>query len=72
MRIENGTQGQLVIAGVFAGTCGLNAGKVAFSPAPGEKKLEPVCRATLNGKPVVLSDIRPAGDGRSYTAQVHG
>ena len=72
MIIDNGTQGHLTIVGVFVGTCGLSAGKVAFSPPPGVKKLNPVYSAMLNGRSVVLRDVKPAGDGRSYTAQVLG
>jgi hypothetical protein len=69
--IDNGRRAPLVIPGLFAGIAGMSRGQVAFAPQPGVKPLATYA-ATLDGQPVVLTNVQPAGDGRSYTAQVLG
>lgn len=70
--IQNGHRWPLQIEGVFDGECGVGDGRIAFRPlAPGLVS-KANYSALLNGRSVVLSDVRPAGDGRSYTAKVLG
>lgn len=70
--VNNGDRRSLVIPGVFAGTCGISRGRLAFGPVPPAIELLRVYAATIDGRPVVLSNVQPAGDGRSYIAQVLG
>jgi hypothetical protein len=70
--IDNGKRVTLNIPGVFAGIAGMSRSTVAFAPQGVAGKLKPIYAATLDEKPAVLTNVQPAGDGRSYTAQVLG
>jgi hypothetical protein len=70
--IDNGKRVLLVIPGVFAGIAGMSRQTIAFTPQPGVGKLKAVYAVTLDDQPAVLTNVQPAGDGRSYTAQVLG
>jgi hypothetical protein len=70
--INNGRHAPLTIPDVFAGICGWSRGQVAFTPPAPISQPKAAYPATLDGSPVVLTNIQLASDGRSYTAQVLG
>jgi hypothetical protein len=70
--IDNGKRVLLNIPGVFAGIAGMSRRRSHSRRRAGVGKLKAVYAATLDEKPAVLTNVQPAGDGRSYTAQVLG
>ncbi|WP_294390430.1 hypothetical protein [uncultured Sphingomonas sp.] len=69
MIIDAGEQLPLHIHEVFEGVCGVARGMVAFTPNLTDRAPGRVHGALLNGRTVILHDIEPAGDDRSYIAR---
>ncbi|MBB5684297.1 hypothetical protein [Sphingobium boeckii] len=55
MKIDNGTQGHLIIAGVHNGLCGVSDGVLSFQPNIRTKKPESANGALLNGETIRIS-----------------
>lgn len=70
--IQNGHRWSMTIDGVFQGDCGVSGGRIAFRPLSPASVTKAHYAAVLNGRDVVLADVLPAGDGKSFTAQVLG
>jgi hypothetical protein len=68
MIIDNGVRRELVIAGVFNGTCGESRGRLAFIPNRFEKRPEEQRGGLLDGNPIRLCDVHLDGEGPAYTA----
>lgn len=71
MRIDNGERKdrRLVIAGVFDGMCGEQAGCLLFIPNLPARPPEAARGGLLDGEPVSLS-VERVGSGPVYTARV--
>jgi len=72
MIIQNGHRWRLSIDGVFDGDCGVGDGRIAFRPISPALITKPNYSGVLNGRSVVVTDIRPASDGQSFSAKVLG
>ena len=72
MIIQNGHRWPLSIAGVFEGECGVSDGRIAFRPLSPALVAKANYPGVLNGRSVVVTDIRPASDGHSFTTKVLG
>jgi len=72
MILNDGARAVLSIPGVFAGSCGVARGLVAFVPPVPILSLKTAYSAFLDGKPVVLANVKAADIGPGYTAQVLG
>lgn len=72
MIIQNGHRWPLSIDGVFEGECGVGDGRIAFRPVSPALIAKANYPGRLNGRSVVVTDIKPASDGRSFTAKVLG